>query len=538
MKIGQINVQSDDALKRFMALAAIQKKDRLECKQRLAGGDLRDIEIHSGPIVLGDRRLLFFIVHDISARIAAERERDELSSRLAHYLATSPTVTYSVRIKDGAATFHWVSENIRSILGYSVEEALSSDWWISNVHPVDRMRAMGGISKLTGLKASRQEYRFLHRDRRVLWLHDEMRFAPVDAGEVEVIGTLTDITDRKKVEADLSLKSAALEAAANAIVITDREGNIQWQNEAFGRLSGYTREEAIGKNPRSLIKSGVHDIGFYRDLWETILSGQVWHGKIVNKTKDGRLYTEEMTITPVLDETRRITSFVAIKNDVTEREESSRRLETSLEEKESLIRNLHHRSHDGLRLILSLVDFSQAEADERGSRVAIAAIRRRISAISRAYRQFYDSDDASHMDFARFLSLYAKELKGDHPEFLGEINIVPEGEGILLALNEAIPAGLAASELLFTVLARPEGAAQGDIEVTLGRRGVLVELAVKGFWGAPNAAARESGLTLVRSLARQLDGELEIRGSQETEVLLRFPEVRSMRQGGEDVDRE
>ena len=135
-----------------------------------------------------------------------------------------------------------------------------------------------------------------------------------------------DVTERKRAEAALRVESAALNAAANAVVITDREGHIEWVNPAFETLTGYSAEEALGKNPRELVKSGQHDRAFYAGLWDTILAGRVWRGEIVNRRKDGSLYTEEMTITPVPDESGGISHFVAIKSDVTER----RRLEEQL----------------------------------------------------------------------------------------------------------------------------------------------------------------------------------------------------------------
>src|SRR5665811_1816887 len=104
--------------------------------------------------------------------------------------------------------------------------------------------------------------------------------------------------ERRSSEAKLRLLSAALEAAASGIVITNPEGTILWVNPAFTAVTGYTAEEAVGQNPR-LLKSGKHARPFYSDLWNTILAGKVWHGELTNRRKDGTRYVEEMTITPV-----------------------------------------------------------------------------------------------------------------------------------------------------------------------------------------------------------------------------------------------
>lgn len=117
----------------------------------------------------------------------------------------------------------------------------------------------------------------------------------------------------------LELQAAALEAAANAIVITDLEGTVEWVNPAFTVLTGYARDEAVGRKPGELLRSGVQDAEFYHQMWSTILDGRVWHGEVTNRRKDGRLYVEEQTITPVRNAVGELSRFVAIKQDITAR---------------------------------------------------------------------------------------------------------------------------------------------------------------------------------------------------------------------------
>jgi two-component system, cell cycle sensor histidine kinase and response regulator CckA len=100
-------------------------------------------------------------------------------------------------------------------------------------------------------------------------------------------------------------------------VITNVEGTIHYVNPAFERITGYSKEEALGRNPR-ILKSGEHDEKFYEDLWKAITQGKVWKGRFVNKRKDGELYKEDATISPVRDRSGRIVNFVAVKRDVTQ----------------------------------------------------------------------------------------------------------------------------------------------------------------------------------------------------------------------------
>jgi len=128
----------------------------------------------------------------------------------------------------------------------------------------------------------------------------------------------------------------AVEYAADAVVITDTSGRVQYVNPAFTTLTGYSREEAVGQNTRFL-KSGRQSTAFYEELWSTILSGRVWQGDVTNRRKDGTLFDEEMRIAPVKDSKGVTTGYIAIKHDVSERRAHQQALRDSLEFAQSTI---------------------------------------------------------------------------------------------------------------------------------------------------------------------------------------------------------
>lgn len=193
----------------------------------------------------------------------------------------------------------------------------------------------------------------------------EARIAP--CGIDQTVTIVRDITDRKKAEAQLHLQSAALEAAANSIAITDDEGTIIWVNAAFTQLTGYKMSESIGRNLR-VLQAPESDLAAYDHIWETIQSGRVWQGELISTRKDGSSYFEEQTITPVKDVFGTINYFVAIKNDISERKKIEQSLidaketvEAADKLKDAFIANISHGIRTPLYIMIGYLNHISAE---------------------------------------------------------------------------------------------------------------------------------------------------------------------------------
>ena len=148
------------------------------------------------------------------------------------------------------------------------------------------------------------------------WFSMEVR--RVDGDVTATIVAHTDITARKMAEESLLNLRTAVEQSANTIIITDLRGSIEYVNPAFEKITGYTAAEVAGKNP-GILKSGDQDAEFYLHLWATITAGKVWRGEFHNKRKDGSLYWEAATISPVQNDKGETLRFLAIKEDITGR---------------------------------------------------------------------------------------------------------------------------------------------------------------------------------------------------------------------------
>lgn len=187
-----------------------------------------------------------------------------------------------------------------------------------------------------------------------------------DSGNIiRLLGTVQDITDWKRVEETLRLQASALQSAGDAIVITDNQGAITYSNPAFTKLTGYALEEVKGKT-MEILNSGMQDALFYRNLWDTITSGIVWRGHLVNRRKDGTTYYEEQTITPIRAHGEQVRYFIAIKRDMTGQMRAEETLKSSMTQlrelsarlekvREDERKSLSHEVHDELGQVLTAV---------------------------------------------------------------------------------------------------------------------------------------------------------------------------------------
>lgn len=179
---------------------------------------------------------------------------------------------------------------------------------------------------------------------------------------IQMVEYSIDITERKRREAEVLRLQQAVENAASSVVITDLNGTFIYANPAMEQLTGYSREELLGKDP-SIFKSGHHKQDFYNHLWQTIESGQVWQGEILNKRKDGTLYWEFQTIAPVRNQNGQVINYVAIKEDITARKEIEEALHQAKEDaerasqmKSRLVSNISHDIRTPLGAIIGFAD--------------------------------------------------------------------------------------------------------------------------------------------------------------------------------------
>ena len=246
--------------------------------------------------------------------------------RLAAIVEHSDDAIISTEL-DGTVT-SW-NRGAERIYGYSAVEALGRH--ISFCYPPEKRIKVNAFLQRVANGEAIERFDTQHLTKNGTTIDVSLSVSAIKDGTGKIVGVsgiARDVTARRRTARQLHLRSAALEAAATGIVITDRHGAIVWANHAFTTMTGYSKEEVLGKNPR-LLKSGEQPESYYAELWSTISQGKVWQGEIVNRRKDGTTYTEEMTITPVTQDLGSATDthFIAIKQDITERKKSEEELQ-------------------------------------------------------------------------------------------------------------------------------------------------------------------------------------------------------------------
>ncbi|MBN1992216.1 MAG: PAS domain S-box protein [Anaerolineae bacterium] len=267
-------------------------------------------------------------LEDITAHKQAQEALRKSEERYRRLIETSPD---AITLTDLQGNLLMTNQQNASMLGYAnVEELLASQKDAFDfIAPLDRQRAKQNLEKTLESGSVRNvEYTMLRKDNSTALVELSASLIKNATGAPEAfIGIVRDIAERKRAEEERRRLSAAIEQTAESVIITDTEGVIVYVNPAFERVGGHNRAEVMGQHSR-ILKSGQHDDAFYREMWAVISGGAVWQGRIVNKRKDGSFYTDEVTITPVRNESGEIVNYVSVQRDVSrelELEEQVRR---------------------------------------------------------------------------------------------------------------------------------------------------------------------------------------------------------------------
>lgn len=268
------------------------------------------------------QRIFVLNSRDITERYRSEALLRDTNRTLEDLIRTSPLAIVTI---DRDATVKIWNQAAEQLFGWREQEVLGQT--IPHI-PKEKMAEFLGRMQRT-MPAEAQagtEVTFLRKDgttvQTTFWTTHLRNAAGTITG---FLGIYADITERKRSEEERARLNSAVEQTAEAVVITDAQATILYVNPAFERITGYKRQEVLGKNPR-ILKSGKHGQAFYEEMWATLTSGNVWSGHLINRQKNGSLYEEEIVISPVRDSTGKTVNYVGVKRDVTHEMEIERQL--------------------------------------------------------------------------------------------------------------------------------------------------------------------------------------------------------------------
>ena len=313
---------SEAAFNRYIEPLASGEKSQLifETVHERKDGTTYPVEVRLQLSSMGTSAAYIAIIQDISERKARELELLESEQRYRASAEHAPEAILVLDLEKGS--FVDANKKAEELFGYERAD-------LFKLGPTD----VSAPIQLNGETADKSACQYIQEAEKggapvFEWLHRnssgdhipcEIRLVRLPStGHTLIRGSVTDISKRKQAQAQMSKLSRALERTGDAVIITDRYGVIEYVNPAFEEMSGFTSQEALGKTP-NIIKSGKHDAEYYKQLWSTLLSGEDFRDIMINRMKDGTIYYEEKTISPLQDANKEITNFVATGKNITER---------------------------------------------------------------------------------------------------------------------------------------------------------------------------------------------------------------------------
>ena len=440
-----------------------------------------------------------------------------------------PVVTFMAELNQELNEIY-VSPQIEAMLGYTQKEWIENPvLWYERLHPDDKERWTEEITRtLTLDEPFRGIYRFLAHDGHIVWVRGEIKIVhDADGMPLFIQGVGFDVSELKRAEEANALLAAIVESSDDAIIGKTLDGLIVSWNPGAEKIYGYAADEIIGQHISVLFPSDRPAEVAY--IIETIRQGErVAQDEAVHVTKDGRRIDVSLTISPIRDVDGKLLGASTIARDITERKEAENRIRTSLKEKETLLKEVHHRVKNNLQITSSLFSLQSAAIKDEEILDVFRQSSNRIQSMALVHEKLYSSDNLSQIEAGEYIRSLVPNLLQSYGLRAGNIALHWDIENVLLEIDKAIPLGLIINELVSNCVKHAFApGAKGDIWISLHRQNdnVLVVVADNGA-GFPDNLDFQStgtlGLQLVNTLTNQLKGNIGLHSNGKTEFRIQF----------------
>lgn len=461
------------------------------------------------------------MIQDISERYYTTQRLKESEERYRTIFTNSNNVMLLIDIESGKIKD--ANRAAEKFYGWSQDELTNMYIRDINTRPTEAVKREMDKARYN----QKNVFYFKHR-----MANGEIRDVEVYSGLVKIEGEhylnsiINDISERMKAERELKKFKLGIERSSNVVFITDIEGNIEYVNPSFTRVYGYTQKEAVGNNPK-ILKSGLFDASYYEKFWDTITSGNVMEGEIINRTKEGRFVNIRLSSNPIINDDNEIIGFLAIQEDITEQKKKDEALKESLIEKEVLLSEIHHRVKNNLAIISGLLELNLYQEEKSSTEEIIKDSQLRIKAMANVHEMLYESASFSNISFSKYIDGLIESISKSFKDHNFKLRIKKNIEDVELNVNQAIPCGLILNELITNALKHAfKGRKNGTVQIDLHQIRGVIELKVEDNGGgmADDVDPLQSqtlGLTLIKILSQQLDADLDI-GNSETGFFARI----------------
>jgi PAS domain S-box-containing protein len=491
-----------------------------------SSGEEREIEWHAHVLRTKERGLIC-IGADVTEHMIADDALRRSESLLREAQSLAEMGSWELNLRSGELTW---SDEVYRIFGIDPEQfGASYDAFLAAIHPDDRTAVDDAYRRSLETREPYEiEHRLLATDGQVKYVR-ERGVSEFDAGgnPLRSMGTVQDITAEHQADAELRAQAAVITSMTEAVLFIDASSAIRFANPAALTMWGYTTAELIGK-PVMMLNALPEDenTALTAAIMSDVQSRGSYQGEMRNRRKDGSIFHTNARITQL--EHPGEVLYVSVQKDITEQKRTEEQLRASLQEKEILLREVHHRVKNNLQIISSLLYFQAKRLREPEHQQVFEEGRRRVMAMQLVHEKLYQGETLSRIDLADYVRSLVRSLTS-FSESGERITIVVRSEPIELPIESALPCGMVLCELITNILkyAYPSPSI-GDATVRIEKAKDRVMISVQdhgvGFpEGFEPTAVSSFGWQLVCRLVAQLDGEVRVENDDGAHVLMSFP---------------
>jgi PAS domain S-box-containing protein len=496
-------------------------------------GELVDVEVTAIPFTYEGKPAIQAMFHDITGQKKAERA---LRLERQKFQSLAEQAPFAMAIISKSGEIQYVNSKFKEVFGYDLHDIPDIEQWFRLAYPDPAYRHevvsawLEDIARLESGEASTRTFLVVRKDGSERMIY--FRLAELENDDHLV--TCEDISERKWMEEAVrkseKLYRTLVDSMNEGFGIQDQDGIITYVNEKICALWGYSSDEVLGRPVTDFLDEA--NVQVLRDRMASRKRGADSSYEIVWTGKDGRKIPTIMSPRPLNDSKGKYVGSFAVITDITERKNAEDQIKASLNEKEVLLREIHHRVKNNLQVISSLLRLQSRTAPGKESRQIFAESQNRLQSIALIHELLYRSKNLADIDFRAYINSLTVQLFYAYGVAGSRISLRTEVMSAPLEINVAMPCGLIANELISNCLKHAfPGDRKGLITVSLASvSGVYEFLISDDGVGLPETVdVREGqslGLSLVNTLVKQLKGKVEVKRSPGTQFRIKFKELK------------